>query len=182
MKKVLMIGDSIRQNIQPMVFKLLSGIAEVHGPEDNCRFSRYTLWHLDDFLGEGGYDVIHINCGIWDITRKEQFNNECFTELYEYTRDMTKIIKALKKTGAKIILASSTPVKNDSEFHKNEDIIMYNEALLRIAQKEDVIFSNLHSVINANKELYICEDNIHLSKEGIKVLGSVVADNIKVIL
>lgn len=182
MKKVLMIGDSIRLNIQPMVFKELSDEATVYGPEENCRFSRYTLWHLDEWLGEESYDVIHINCGIWDITRKEQYDNDCFTELYEYTRDMTKIIKALKKTGAKVILASSTPVKCDSSFHKNDDIIMYNEALKRIAINEGVYFNDLHKIVDENKEEFICEDNIHLSKSGIKRVGTFTAAFIKNLL
>ncbi len=182
MKKVLLLGDSIRLNIQPMVYKLLSDTAEVHGPDDNCRFSRYTLWHLDEWLSTEKFDIIYVNCGIWDITRKEQYSNECFTELYEYTRDMTKIIKALKTTGAKIMLCSSTPVKTDSVFHKNSDIIMYNGALKRIAEKQDVYFFDSFSVIDANKQEYICEDNIHLSKEGIKVLGTAVAGSIKNLL
>ncbi|MBQ8533255.1 MAG: SGNH/GDSL hydrolase family protein [Clostridia bacterium] len=182
MKKVLLLGDSIRLNIQPMVYKLLSDTAEVHGPDDNCRFSRYTLWHLDEWLANEKFDIIYVNCGIWDITRKEHYQNERFTELYEYTRDMTRVVEALKTTGAKIVVASSTPVKKDSDFHKISDIIMYNEALKRVAQNQDVVFIDNFSVIDADKEQYICEDNIHLSKQGIKVLGTFVAENIKKLL
>lgn len=179
MKKVLLLGDSIRLNYQPVVFRTLSDVAEVYGPDDNCRFCRYTLWNLDEWLSNEKFDVIHINCGIWDITRKEQYSNECFTGIYEYTRDMTTVIRALKNTGAKVILATSTPVKEDSDFHKNSDIERYNEALCNIAQKEGILLNDLHKKVSENKNEYICEDNIHLSKQGIKVLGGLVSDVIR---
>lgn len=43
MKKILLIGDSIQQLYLPHVIQKLDGIAEVWGPEDNCRFAKYTL-------------------------------------------------------------------------------------------------------------------------------------------
>ena len=50
MKKILLLGDSIRLNYMPMVCKNLYGRAEVYGPEDNCRYAKYTLWCLSDWL------------------------------------------------------------------------------------------------------------------------------------
>ena len=42
MKKVVLLGDSIRLGYQPYLTELLKGRAEVGGIEDNGRFSLYT--------------------------------------------------------------------------------------------------------------------------------------------
>jgi len=44
MKKVMLIGDSIRLGYQAKVAELLKDTALVGGPADNCRFSAYTLF------------------------------------------------------------------------------------------------------------------------------------------
>ena len=44
MKKVMLLGDSIRLGYRAKVAKLLEGQAMVAGPEENCRFSAYTLF------------------------------------------------------------------------------------------------------------------------------------------
>ena len=46
MKKVVLIGDSIRKGYQPKVQEKLNGEVEVWGPQDNCR---HSLWALDHF-------------------------------------------------------------------------------------------------------------------------------------
>ena len=46
MKKVLLIGDSIRQGYDRYVKMSLEGEAEVFYPEENCRFSVYVLRDL----------------------------------------------------------------------------------------------------------------------------------------
>lgn len=47
MKRVLLLGDSIRMGYDSMVKELLSDKYEVFFPEDNGRFSSYTLWQMN---------------------------------------------------------------------------------------------------------------------------------------
>ena len=47
MKKVLLLGDSIRMGYQSEVKKLLENEYEVMYPEDNGRFAAYTLWQVN---------------------------------------------------------------------------------------------------------------------------------------
>ena len=47
MKRVLLLGDSIRMGYDSMVKELLSDKYEVLFPEDNGRFSSYTLWQMN---------------------------------------------------------------------------------------------------------------------------------------
>ena len=68
MKKVMLIGDSIRLSYQAKVAELLSDRAIVTGPEENCRFSAYTLFNLTSWVQEDDYDVIQWNNGQWDTS------------------------------------------------------------------------------------------------------------------
>ena len=51
MKKVLLLGDSIRMGYDDYVKDLLKGEYEVYyDAEDNGRFSSYTLWQANQFF------------------------------------------------------------------------------------------------------------------------------------
>ena len=180
MKKVLLLGDSIRMNYQDEVKKLLDGDAEVYSPVENCRFAKYTLWCLGEwlYLGGGKFDVIHWNNGIWD-TYTLNNSDESFTNIDEYLRDMIKIYEVLRKTGAKIIFATTTAVKSNLINTNNNRIEYYNSCLVSLLKAKNVNINDLYTVVKNNLDIYISEDNLHLSEPGIKALGQIVADNIK---
>lgn len=52
MKRILLLGDSIRQNYQSYVKENLAGIAEVFYPNENGRFGYYTLRYLHEWIGD----------------------------------------------------------------------------------------------------------------------------------
>ena len=67
MKEVLLLGDSIRMFYQERVKELLGEEYNVSAPEENCRFSMYTLNSLRTWLpGFPKPDIIHWNNGLWD--------------------------------------------------------------------------------------------------------------------
>lgn len=71
MKKILLLGDSIRLGYCEFVKEILTGQAEVFYPADNGRFLQYTLRQLQDWktqlnLSSNDIDVIHWNNGLWD--------------------------------------------------------------------------------------------------------------------
>ena len=43
MKKIVLIGDSIRMGYDKYVKEALDGVADVYYPGENCRFAQYTL-------------------------------------------------------------------------------------------------------------------------------------------
>ena len=63
MKKVTLLGDSIRQiGYGTMVPELLGEEYEVFQPDDNCRFAKYTLRMLFDYRAQiEGSDVIQFD-------------------------------------------------------------------------------------------------------------------------
>lgn len=180
MKKVLLLGDSIRLNYGPKVFRNLDGIAEVVGPADNCRFVRYTIANIREWLGVyGNPDVIHWNNGIWDVHHFLDGDEKVLTTLDEYLTDLERLYNRLRLTGAKIIFATSTPCKEGYPLMNNEDIIRYNKAAVELLKDKVDEINDLYSLINSDVEKYICNDNLHLSKDGIAAAGNQVTEIIK---
>ncbi len=187
MQKVLLIGDSIRLYYQDEVKKHLGQGYEVMTIDENCRFAAYTLNSLRLWLpGFKTPDVIHWNNGLWD-TAILYHEDGCFTSKEIYVENMKKILRQLKRTGAKIIFATSTPVSDAKRdlpgpmppAMKNEDIIEYNKAVLEAFKDEDIIINDLHSLMYQDREKFISEDLIHPNPDGVKLLGKAVADVIK---
>lgn len=71
MKKILLLGDSIRMGYCGAVRELLKGKAEVFFSNDNGRFLQYTLRALSDWKSAEKWpddiDTVHWNNGLWDI-------------------------------------------------------------------------------------------------------------------
>lgn len=184
---VLLIGDSVRMFYQNEVIGQLGSDYKVFAPSENCRFSSYVLNSLRFWLNEFPTpDIIHFNAGLWDTAILYQ-EDGCFIGISEYVKNMKIILRELKKTGAKIIFATTTPVSDEKErlqgpmppAHKNQDIIAYNKAVLEAFQEENLLINDLFSQMVSQKEDYLSEDMIHPNKEGIKLLGTLTANAIK---
>ena len=70
MKKILLLGDSIRQGYDKYVKMAFEDIAEVYYPSENCRFTAYMLRHLTEWVDQlqcgSDVDLVHWNAGLWD--------------------------------------------------------------------------------------------------------------------
>jgi len=187
MLTVFLIGDSIRMQYQDEAKKCLGAAYDVYGPEDNCRFAAYTLATLvGRWLAEiPKPDIVHWNNGLWDFLRRHWGVDGCFTPIDEYLRTMERILRELRKTGAKIILATSTPTLFAGEMDQfgaswnNSDAEEYNQKLLeRLADKVDAV-NDLYSLVFPKMDEYICEDKVHLSAAGMAACGKAVAEIIQ---
>ncbi len=187
---VLLIGDSIRMFCQENVKKDLGKEYSVYAPEENCKFSAYVLNSLRFWLSNFPKpDIIHWNAGLWDtaILYKE---DGCFTDVAQYVENMKKILRELKKTGAKIIFATTTPVSDKKCYldgplppaHKNDDIIKYNTAVLEAFAQEDIQINDLFALLYNGKDRYLSEDMIHPNDEGKAFIGEAIANAIKSVI
>ena len=202
MKKVMLIGDSIRHGYQKQVQKELENEYEVWGHEDNCRFAKYTLNELgrmfsafsaqekekkdSAFMMPGAAvgdetvypDIIHWNNGLWDtsIVCKE---DGPFTPIDEYISYMSKILRELRKITPNIIFATTTPVKPQNPNQKNEIITEYNKHIIEFMKKEGVMINDLNEIVSRDLDKYLRGDNIHLSEDGAIACAKAVADCIR---
>ena len=181
MKRVYLIGDSIRMGYDKYVRKQLAGIAEVSFPADNCRFAAYTLRYVREWIEKDWdpdtVDVIHWNAGLWDCGRYEE--DVPFTDIPVYQDYLHRIVKRLRKIclNARQIFATSTPVipeKYDrTRFMRyNEDIIAYNRAAIDVMTQEGVPVDDLHAVAAALDQS-AWSDGTHLYTDvGTEALGN----------
>ena len=181
MKKVTLLGDSIRQiGYGTKVPELLGPDYEVFQPEDNCRFVKYTLRMLFDFKAQiEGSDVIHWNNGLWDICTGLFGDGEAFTSEEEYVENMLRVAKLLKKMGKRVIFATITPVHYEYFYNDNKVIQRYNELIVPKLQEIGVEINDLHAAVMQDLYKHIGEDQIHLSADGIELCAKMVADIIK---
>ena len=184
MKKILLLGDSIRISYQEEVKALLAedGCETVY-PAENGRFAKYTLNSLRHWLPQFPEpDIVHWNNGLWDVIRVYP-EDGCFTSEDEYVRDMGRILRELKKTGAKVIFAATTAVGPGHPSRANPDIERYTTRFLEAFGGELDGVDDLYALTRPNNERYIkSDDNTHLTEEGVQACAAAVAASIRALL
>ena len=190
MKKILLIGDSIRQGYDRYVKKAFDGVAEVFYPLDNCRFSSYILRHLIDWKTETGcgedVDLIHWNAGLWDDLVMVDGKNLITIE--DYARNIQRICDVIKILfpNAKMVFATSTPVREELFLgackRYNADTKKYNAVAVKVVKENGGVIDDLYSAVeNCPSDYY--SDMTHLyTKRGTKILTEQVISVIESVL
>ena len=178
MKKVILLGDSIRLSYGNRVRELLGEGYTVWQPEDNCRFAAYTLRMLFDYKAQlEGADVIHFNCGLWDMC--DLFGDGPFTPLEVYVEQMVRIAKILKTYAPVVIFATTTPPSPKMWGHDLDRVRAYNAAAMAALEPLGILFDDLFTPVAEDIDRMISEDYLHASPYGVEILANRVADCIK---
>jgi lysophospholipase L1-like esterase len=168
MKKLLLLGDSIREGYQPFVKEGLAGKMEVVAPPENCRFAKYTLWGVNLWIRDlGTPDVVHWNNGAWDLHHEAPMV-EALTPLDEYLETLRRIAHEIRRTGAKLIFATTTPAGEGAVGRSNAEIDQYNAAAIELMKKERTPVNDLNRLVRQNPTEYICPDHTHLTEPGYR--------------
>lgn len=182
MKQIILLGDSVRMQYQPLVAKKLADIAEVSGPEENGRWSGYTLNSLRFWLPQlPEPDLVQWNCGLWDMGDDYQEGRHfCPPDLYEET--CRRICRVLRKMTGKpdlpVVIATTTPTWQED----HQDICLYNDILRKVAAAENARINDLYAVVAPAKEKMICGDHIHLTPEGVEAVAERTAEVLRTAL
>ena len=169
MKKILLIGDSVRQGYDKYVKHAFRAVATVYYPNENCRFAEYVLRHLVDWQRDigGGDDVdlVHWNAGLWDDLIMVDNKHLSPIEYYKYTvKRICEVIKILFPH-AKMIFATSTPVREELFRgpckRYNRDTEEYNAAAVEIVKAHGGEINDLYSLVLGAPDDYY-SDMTHL--------------------
>ena len=183
MKKVVLLGDSIRLiGYGLKLGEVLGEEYEGWQPEDNCRFSKYTLLGCEEWAeGIKNADVIHWNNGLWDVCNR--FGDGAFSTKEEYVTNMLRIAKILMRTTPNLIFATTTPVHEGQATIKNEVIDEYNLAVTEALKGIGVKINDLNAFVRPNLFDYVREDDkMHLTEKGIDACAKEIAEYIKAIV
>lgn len=183
MSTIMLLGDSIRMHYQEKVIAKLGPDYKVWSPGENGRFAKYTLNSLRFWLKEcPAPDLIHWNNGLWD-TAVLNPEDGCFTPIEEYVRDLTRIVRELRKTGANVIFATTTPAhplrELDAESKQfNERIEQYNQRAMELMHTEGIVINDLFSIVKSNISEYVSDDYLHLTDVGSEMCANAVVQSI----
>lgn len=181
MKKILLIGDSIRMGYDKYVKIAFEDVAKVYYPEQNCRFTSYIIRYLFEWkkeLGIDNVDLVHWNAGLWDelvmFDGKNLTSFECYKENIERICNLINIFFP----GAKMIFATSTPVQEELyvDYKRyNKDIEMYNAAAVDIVKNHGGEINDLYTLASDFPASYHSDLTHYYTKEGTELFtGQVV--------
>jgi len=169
--RVLLIGDSVSRGYTQAARKALKGKANVHRAPANCGPTAMGLKKLDVWLGDGNWDLIHFNFGIHDRR----------TPAADYEKRLEEIVKRLKKTGAKVVWASSTPIPADwKEGPEIKEMLEEkNEIAARVMKRNGVEIDDLFTFITPHLSETQNPKDVHFNSKGYDMLGKQVAKHIE---
>ena len=170
MKKLFLIGDSIRMGYCEYVKLALKGKAEVYWHTENARFAEYVLYSIGNWEAQlrmgKDLDCIHWNVGLHDVIRTMEDDPITPPDIYAYYID--RICKRLRAyyPKAEMIFATSTPVQEELYGYwlsrKNADIDNINAAAVEVVAKHGIKVNDLHALLK-DKPLNYYSDMTHFN-------------------
>lgn len=176
--RVLLIGDSISIGYTLPTRELLKGKANVLRPAANGATTKFTLEHIDEWLGDKKWDVIHCNWGLHDLRIMEGGKHQ--VSLEDYEKNLNLLITRLKKTGAKVIFATTTPVPEGkvNPLRNPADVPKFNAVALRVMKQQKVRVDDLYKAMLPKVAELQQPVNVHFKEAGYRFLAEHVAAEI----
>ena len=189
MKKILLIGDSIRLGYDKYVKMAFAGAAEVYYPEENSRFAAYVLRNLPDWKAQlkcgDDVDLVHWNAGLWDVLTL--LDGERLTPIAVYEFYLERICKLIQHLlpKAQMIFATSTPFREElfSGYKRyNKDIVAYNDAAAAIVKRYGGEINDLYALAEGAPGEWHSDMPHYYTKEGTRMLTDQVIRSIETAL
>ena len=181
MKKIILLGDSIRMGYDKYVKMALEGEAEVFSPTENCRFTQYMLRFLHKWVADSGFgkdtDLVHFNVGLWDVI--QIMYDEPITPIDVYEQYLHRICKRIRECcpKAKVIFATSTPIHQANyesvkhEFWRsNETIKAYNAVAVKVMKEHGIEVNDLYALMEGAPDHYFSDRTHYYTKDGTRLL------------
>ena len=183
MKKILLIGDSIRKGYDLFVKEQMCEVAEVLFPPDNCQTTATILRYFHiwcEGLSTFDFDAVHWNAGAWDTLRI--YGDDCLIPPEVYKENLVRIVKRIRRVCPKAvqIFATTTPVLESGyipeyEMRYNRDILRYNEIAVQVMAQQGVLVNDLYALMRDTPDAYHSDQTHYYTAEATKLLGDAVS-------
>lgn len=176
--KVLLIGDSISIGYTEPTAQMLADRADVRRVPMNAGPTVRGVEHMDEWLGDEQWDIIHFNFGLHDLKFMEDGKRQVGLE--EYERNLRQIVERLQENGARLIWATTTPVpEGDVQPPRtDEDVAAYNAAARAIMEEHGIPINDLYTRALPVLDEIQQPENVHFTDHGSSVLAEWVAEAI----
>ena len=180
MKKVILLGDSIRMGYDKYVRESLAEAAEVYYPAENCKFAQYMLRMISSWRASfpEEVDLIHWNAGLWDLL--QLYGDGPLTPIEFYAQMIKRIDKRLRLfyPHAKIIFATSTGVDESGNtpdhIRHNSTIEAYNQAAIEALKDTDTVINDLNAITKDAPAEWRSDRTHYYTPKGIENVGGAV--------
>lgn len=176
--RVLLLGDSISVGYTLPTREALAGKANVHRAPTNCGPTITGVKQLDQWLGDGRWDVIHFNFGLHDL---KQTDGKHQVPIDQYEQNLRDIVARLKQTKARVIWCSTTPVPapgTDNPTRKSDDVLLYNAVAQKVMDENAIPIDDLYAFALPQLAKIQRPANVHFTPQGSAVLAQQVAASI----
>ncbi len=178
--RVLLIGDSISIGYTLPARALLKGKVNLHRIPTNGGPTTRGLASLEEWLGQGKWDVIHFNWGLHDL---KYMNPKGGLDLAgkqqvppdPYDKNLRELVRRLRASGARLIWASTTPVPAGAAGRIRGDAAKYNAIARKIMAESGVAINDLYAFALPRLKDIQQPRNVHFSPAGSKALAEQVA-------
>ncbi len=177
--RILLIGDSISIGYTLPVRKLLEGKANVHRIPTNGGPTSNGVANLATWLGKDKWDVIHFNFGLHDL--KIMPGGKRQVEPSDYESNLRALVTELRKTGAKLVFATTTPVPEGklATPRNSADVALYNQIALKVMTEHGVAIDDLNAAITPHLAKLQRPHDVHYTAEGSAALGQAVVKSLE---
>jgi len=185
MKRIALIGDSIRLGYEPYVKELLAGHRIVSTAE-NGGDSMSLLEHFEEWFVAGRAQVVHANCGLHDV-RLGVDTRRCQISAAEYEANLGELAGRMRGlSGVTVVWALTTPVVEARHNGRNQeftrhlrDIERYNAIARTVMGASGIAIHDLYAtVVAAGPDRIIGDDGVHFTDEGSRLLAKSVAASV----
>ncbi|MEI6714226.1 MAG: SGNH/GDSL hydrolase family protein [Verrucomicrobiota bacterium] len=167
--RVLLLGDSICNGYQSLVRDELAGTAYVSfWATSKCGTDRSYLKQLSYILEEYDYSVIHFNNGLHSLN----------TDVNAWETGLRNALNLIKEKGkgAKVIWATSTPLRDPALTEKAKQL---NSAAETVMKEAHIPTDDLFSLMDPLDRAKFWTDTYHYTPEGKKIQAHQVAEMIR---
>ena len=160
--RVLILGDSVYQQPAAEAAKELQGKVQVVYPArkpGEVRNSATVLANLETLLGEEPWDVIVFNVGLGDLVHRapgmksfrvmaREAGGIRTTNPQQYEKNLRELVKQLQATGAKVVWASTTPIRHSSSnvFELGTEV-EYNAIAAKVMAQQKVPTCDMYTYV-----------------------------------
>lgn len=188
--QAFLIGDSISIGYTEPTRRLLSGVCDVDRPETNCGDTRRGLALIEEWLGDGIWDVIHFNWGLHDLCHRhpdatvygnrDKINGAISVEPAAYKVNLDKLVQIMRPKAKRLVWASTTFVPEGEAGRFQGDDARYNALAADVMAKHGIPTNDLHALTSSfPPSLFKCPGDVHYTKEGSERIAKAVAECIR---